>query len=150
MGYLYSNNGGALVCDGCGDDRGVMTRRCTYGWCQPPALCEHCHTTKPAHHSRCKEPAGRFRARELKRRALLEKGHYVRASALGVGSGADYRVHVIFTNKSGDSIGYYMGKETYNRLPLSEPCVPGDFENYGELEWAPATFDFGATTKQVA
>jgi len=149
MGYCYGSNG-ALLCDGCGDDQGVKKRRCTYGWCQPPALCEHCHTTKPANHSRCKEPAARFRASEQRRKELLDKGHYVRCSALGVGSGDGYKVHVLFGNKAGDTIGYYMEKETYNRLPLTEPFLPADFEKYGKLEWAPGTFDHGATSKMVA
>lgn len=150
MGYCYSSTG-ALVCDGCGDDQGVRKRRCTYGWCQPPALCSHCHTTKPEDHSRCKEPAAKWRANQDRRKELLDKGHYVRSSALGVGSGDDYRVHVLFDNKNGDTIGYYMSKETYDKHPLSVPLVPGDFKKYGEIEWAPATFyDMESTSKRVA
>lgn len=149
MGYCYASSG-ALLCDGCGEDQGVAKRACTYGWCQPPALCEHCHTTKPADHARCKEPAARFRSNEQRRLQLLDQGHYVRTSALGVGSGKDYRVHVIFTNKARQSIGYYMAKETYSSLPLAEPALPDDYKKFGELEWAPATFDFGGTSKQVA
>ena len=150
MGYCYSSSG-ALVCDGCGDDQGVRKRRCTYGWCQPPALCSHCHTTKPSDHSGCKEPAEKWRKRQERHKELLDQGRYLRCSALGVGSGTDYRVHVLFSNKAGDTIGYYMAKETYNRIPLSEPVGPDDFKKYGEIAWAPATFhDMGSTSKRVA
>lgn len=149
MGYCYSAGGG-LICEGCGTDVGVRKRRCPHGWCQADALCSECNATKRPPHKGCKEAAERWKADQRRHQELLDEGCYVRCSALGVGSGSSYRVHVLFENKSGETQGFYMAKETYNKLPLAVPVTADDYRQYGELEPAPSTFDFGGTSKQVA
>ena len=77
--------------------------------------------------------------RELKIKNLQDSGKYLRSSALNAG---EKGVHVLFTNKVGETVGYYMPVEVYHEISLGEPASVEDYEAYGELTPAPAEFQY--------
>lgn len=146
MGYSYSASG-ALVCDECGKTGGVRKRPCPFGYCYPPALCGPCNTetgaSRKARHVGlgCEKGHAEHVAREARRRALLEGGAALRCSARGeTGPDGRYRVHVLFRKADGSTVGRYMGKETYDAIPLLVDATPEDFAKLGAVTDAPAAF----------
>ena len=139
MGYSYTMSG-ALCCDICDASGGVRRVPCPSKWCQAVAMCKVCRDTKrlPAdYHANCAGSAARFRAEREQQAALLAAGEYVRCSALQV---ADGRVHVLFKNKDGKDIGYYMARETYHAIGICTPSTPADYQAAGKIDAAPSDF----------
>jgi hypothetical protein len=78
-----------------------------------------------------------YEAREKAKNEMLEAGRFLRCSAK---ADDDDRVHVLFENKEGKRIGYYMSRETYHSIPLLVPATPEDFANHDKIEPAPGEF----------
>ena len=99
----------------------------------------------------CKDFHEKFITKEAQKRALLKACQPVRCSAKGMDGG---RVHVLFevynVGPGRHTIGYIMDKATYAAIPLGENATPADYERHGQVEPGPATYDNGATTKQVS
>lgn len=133
MGYTYEN--GRLCCDNCGKSGGVRRRKCTYGWCPPPAVCPDCwkggvrDKERRFHEERCKAPAAAYAAKERERQKLLVAGHYLRASACSTSDG----VLVTFRNCDGDEREYLMHRDTYRAIPLGDAATPECFAKHGEI-----------------
>ncbi len=150
MGYIYEHRTNRLCCDCCGQAGGVRKRRCPHGYCPAAALCAKCLKLVKgdgrwnAAHVNCKAGHDAFVAREKKHHDLLNSGYYVRCSATGVGD----RVHVLFENKNGDTIGKFVSHETYDQIPLGEPVTPDDYALFGLVESAPEEYFNGAKTKE--
>lgn len=149
MGYIYGYKSKKLCCDCCGEE-GARKRACPHGYCPSAALCSTCLKAVKNDgrwfraHCRCKAGHDTCVARENLVKNLLDNGQYVRCSALGVGD----KVHVLFENKAGETIGKFMNHETYDQIPLLTPAMPQDYEKFGEVTDAPDKFCFGGTTKQ--
>ena len=152
MGYSYGHNPKtgylALACDQCGKADGTARKcKCPHHYCQPPALCKTCRADDVIrakltlyHAEHCKPAAARARAHEEQRETLLKSGVPVRCSALGLKDG---RVHVIFQTNAGE-LGYYMPAQAYDAIPLLANATPDDYRKHGQLEPAPAHYDYGA------
>lgn len=122
MGYLYSRSGG-LVCDSCGDSKGVRKRKCPHTvsglpYCSPPALCSDCYKQEGGIriHDKCKEPAAASQREDDEIAAQLAAGAFQRSTAWG-----DWRanvpeglVGVKFVGSGGNEEYYLLPDETYN------------------------------------
>jgi len=78
-----------------------------------------------------------YEEREKARQEMLDAGKFLRCSAKTADDG---RVHVLFENKNGKTIGYFMSKETYDSIPLLDNATPEDYANHDKIDPAPADF----------
>ena len=155
MGYLYRD--GKLVCEFCGVNHEVRKYRCPFGYCHATAACPTCRKEKKEFFSRkyhrangCEKAHNDLMARDQRRIDLLNAGQPVRRSALSVDGN---KVHVLFECVPASNVvyvGYYMSPATYHAIPLLEVATPDDYRKFGALEEAPASFQYGNTTKQVS
>lgn len=143
MGYCYDKNGN-LICDFCGSSKSVKKVRCPFGYCPPDAVCPDCKSkhenlfSKEYHRNKgCERLSKAHDEREAQRNAILESGGVVRCSAMGTDDGA---VHVLFSDKNYDCVGFFMSSATYNSIELLVVATPDDFRKYGELIPAPSSF----------
>lgn len=148
MGYSYV--GRKLCCDCCGT-KGARKHKCPCGYCPATSLCVACNKAVKAdgrwkkHHENCAAGHAVFQARIDKEKILLSCGAYVRCSALNAGD----KVHVLFENKDGQTVGKYVSHETYDAIPLLEPVTPEDYAKIGEVTDAPECYRYCATTKEA-
>lgn len=152
MGYCYQ--GRMLVCDFCGHVGGVKKIRCTYGYCQSPAMCPNCRQKEMKGFRanckiHCKKGHLEFMARQLQETTLLDAGNWVRCSASSVDVENKSMIHVLFKNKNGENKGYYMSKEVYDSFDLLAIVTPEMYMTKGELLSAPNSYEYGNTTKKV-
>jgi len=84
--------------------------------------------------------------RDAATKARLDAGDYLRAAASGLDDG---NVHVLFRNKDGRYLGFFMADAAYDAIPLGTDASPDDYRKFGPLETAPPDFD-GRTTKEVS
>lgn len=133
-----------LCCDSCGVSGGVRRIRCPFGACPPVARCANCrkvysYQDSKKHHRelRCDFQFTESERRAAKEAYLLSGGGHVRRAARNAGADG---VHVLFVNKAGETVGYYMAHETYDGLPALEPACVEDYRALGELSPAPASF----------
>ena len=135
MGYSYCEN--YLCCDGCGGygpGKAVSRRRCPYGYCPAPALCQNCNkkenwTSKENHKKNgCEIEHARYIVLKAKEKELLEAGRFLRCAALSHNS----HVKVIFRGKDSEK-ACLMSHETYHAFPLLEPVTIEDFQKVGAL-----------------
>jgi hypothetical protein len=139
MGYCYE--GRKLCCDVCGVAGGVRKRKCSYGYCKPPAVCGECWKTyrvkfRAGCDDHCRTGKARFEAEKAAERALLDEGHYTRRSAVGdhdAPEGWTEAVKVWFRNKDGAEQVYRMEHETYRAVKLMQPATPFDFAKHGKV-----------------
>jgi hypothetical protein len=122
-----------LVCDSCGDIPS-RKRKCPYGWCVPASLCNKCFATirdkLEEMHAECKQRSINFNLRIKDRQDLMDRGFYLRTSALSHGN----FVKVIFVNKEGERKAYWMDKGTYRSFGLLDNLTPVDFAKRGYIE----------------
>ena len=155
MGYCYTADG-RLACDYCS---GTPARKysCPFGWCPPIAACRKCRKLhadqfrQPFHRSHgCERQAAESKTRDDRERELMAAGLPVRCAALAIdGHPKELEVHVLFRKADGSTVGHYMSTATYRALPTLDPFTIEDYRQHGPTIEAPATFDYGRTTKQV-
>lgn len=143
MGYSYDMRG-RLACDVCGKCGGARKIKCPAGYCQAIAQCPTCRKDTAVQariaksHEHCGANHARFMAEQAERDRKLSAGQYVLSSALRHG---DDHVHVLFRNKAGAHIGFYMEAEVYaNRDKLSAYPTPESFRALGTIMPAPDDF----------
>lgn len=76
-----------------------------------------------------------------------------RISALNTMARENRGVHVLFSanrDRSGPYVGFYMSAQTYASIPLGVEATPADYERFGVLEPAPATFYYFGLSTQAA
>lgn len=150
MGYSYDMKTKKLCCDCCGT-AGARKRKCPHGWCPPPALCKKCNDAVRADgrweksHCGCEKSAKVWSDRKAVEADKLNRGEYVRRSAIKAGN----LTHVVFRDKSGNCIGKFMTDETYCAIPIMTPASVSDFEKIGALMDAPNVFQNGRVTKEA-
>ena len=136
MGYVYQ--GGRLCCDICGNPPATKVK-CPHNWCQPVAVCANCKQEysdiSSVVHRDCAEASANWKLRKHRKQALLDRGEYVRTSAISNGD----LVKVTFWNKEGREMEFLMEPDTYRSIPLLEPATPADFAKKGLI----ATFKEG-------
>jgi hypothetical protein len=148
MGFSYE--GRKLCCDEC-STAGARKYKCPAGYCQAVALCPRCKKSPIVKaklkeiHKDCPAKHARYMAREAETARLLAEGKRLRCSALNTDDG---KVHVLFKDKDGNCVGFYMSPSTYDAEPLGENRTPEDYMRMGELTPAPDSFYMG-TTKQI-
>jgi hypothetical protein len=142
MGYSYQ--GRSLCCDVCGT-AGARKHRCPYNYCPALACCAACwkrndenHFKHKHNHERCRARSDEMRLRDEKAASLLAEGKALRRAAANVGkTGA---VVVLFRDAHNVETCFFMGKATYDALPLLTPATPDDYRAFGTV--LPCTADF--------
>ncbi len=62
----------------------------------------------------------------------MNQGKYFRCAALAQGN----RVKVIFRNKKGNEMAFFMSPETYDAIPLNKEATIEDYRKYGLVQKA--------------
>ena len=142
-----------LVCDSCGRTGGARKRRCPFGYCPAPPLCQECHRKEQWGHKATHRAQGcevahiEFEAARQRELDLIAAGHMVRCAALiaGIPTEPD-RVHVLFRVQDccgvETTVGRYMPRSVYNTHPLLDVRTLADYETThgGPLPEAPPEF----------
>lgn len=139
MGYCYTADG-KLCCDVCDHSGGVRKFRCPFGYCQAVALCPKCkhehpeYVTKAFHRKQgCEKNHNEFARQEAERASLIERGQFVRTSALWHPQRPGDNIKVIFQGRDRTSKAFWMSDKTYHAIPFGVNATPKEYRKHGAV-----------------